>query len=100
MVTDTNGQTVGMIGFPYFLLCYHGVADVASQDVGGGQGGGGGGPGGGGGGPPGGGAILYSFAPEMDYLIDHYEIEEFIVDVSFSILFLALIGAGIKRRKK
>jgi hypothetical protein len=101
MVTDTNGQTVGMIGFPYFLLCYHGVADVAGQDVGGGQGGGGGGgPGGGGGGPPGGGAILYSFAPEMDYLIDHYEIEEFIVDVSFSILFLALIGAGIKRRKK
>mgnify|MGYP001395798211 FL=1 len=99
MVTDTNGQTIGMIGFPYFLLCYHGVADVASQDVGGGQGGGGG-PGGGGGGPPGGGAILYSFAPEMDYLIDHYEIEEFIVDVSFSILFLALIGAGIKRRKK
>ena len=46
-VTDTNGQTVGMIGFPYFLLCYHGIADVNGQDLGGGQGppGGGGGPG-------------------------------------------------------
>jgi predicted esterase len=100
MVTDTNGQTVGMIGFPYFLLCYHGVADVDGQDVGGGQGGGGGGPPGGGGGPPGGGAILYSFTPGMDYLVDQYEIEEILVDVSFSLLFLALIGAGLKRRKK
>jgi hypothetical protein len=99
MVTDTNGATVGMIGFPYFLLCYHGVADVDSQDVGGGQGGGGGPPGGGGG-PPGGGAILYSFTPEIDYVFDHYEIEEVLVDVSFSLLFLALIGAGLKRRKK
>ena len=99
MVTDTNGATVGMIGFPYFLLCYHGVADVDSQDVGGGQGGGGGPPGGGGG-PPGGGAILYSFTPEIDYMFDQYEIEEVLVDVSFSLLFLALIGAGLKRRKK
>ena len=98
MVTDTNGQTVGMIGFPYFLLCYHGVADVDGQDVGGSQGGGGGG--GGGGGPPGGGAILYSFTPGIDYLVDQYEIEEILVDVSFSLLFLALIGAGLKRRKK
>ncbi len=48
LVTDTNGQQVGMIGFPYFLLCYHGIADVDGQDLGGGQGGppGGGGPGG------------------------------------------------------
>ncbi len=99
MVTDTNGQTVGMIGFPYFLLCYHGIADVAGQDVGGGQGGGGPG-GGGGGGPPGGGAILYSFTPEIDYLVDHYEIEEVLVDVGFSLLILALLGAGLKRRKK
>ena len=103
MVTDTNGQTVGMIGFPYFLLCYHGIADVASQDVGGGQGGGGqggGGPGGGGGGPPGGGTILYSFTPEIDYLRDYYEIEEVLVDAGFSLLILALLGAGLKRRKK
>ena len=55
-VTDTNGQTVGMIGFPYFLLCYHGIADVAGQDVGGGQGGGGGPP------PPPP-SVLYSTSP-------------------------------------
>ena len=38
MVTDTEGAQVGMIGFPYFLLCYHGVADVDAQSLGGGQG--------------------------------------------------------------
>jgi hypothetical protein len=37
-VSDTNGNTVGMIGFPYFLICYHGVADVSGQSLGGGQG--------------------------------------------------------------
>ena len=98
MVTDTNGQNVGMIGFPYFLLCYHGVADVDAQDVGGGQGGG---PGGGGqGGGPGGGAILYSIVPEMNYLTDAYEVEEIIVHAGLTILILALIGAWIKRRLK
>ena len=30
-----------MIGFPYFLLCYHGIANVNEQTSGGGQGGGG-----------------------------------------------------------
>jgi len=44
-VVDTNGDTVPMIGFPYFLLCYHGIAD--DSNAGGGQGGGGGGPPGG-----------------------------------------------------
>jgi len=38
MVEDTNGDDVAMIGFPYFLLCYHGVADVDGQEMGGGQG--------------------------------------------------------------
>lgn len=99
MVTDTNGQSVGMIGFPYFLLCYHGIADVNAQDVGGGQGGGpgGGGPGGGG---PGGGATLYSITPEIDYLTERYEVEEMIVHFGLTVLILALIGAGIKRRLK
>ena len=98
MVTDTNGQTVGMIGFPYFLLCYHGIADVDAQDVGGGQGGG---PGGGqGGGGPGNGAILYSIAPEVNYLTERYEAEEVIVHVGLTVVILALIGAGIKRRLK
>ena len=63
LVTDTNGDQVGMIGFPYFLLCYHGVADLDSQSVGGGQGGP---PGGGGGGAPGQNGIEYGygFMPE------------------------------------
>ncbi|MCH2644534.1 MAG: hypothetical protein MKZ54_04440, partial [Candidatus Poseidoniaceae archaeon] len=96
--TDTNGQNVGRIRFPYFLLCYHGVSDVDAQDVGGGQGGG---PGGGGqGGGPGGGAILYSIVPEMDYLTDAYEVEEIIVHAGLTVLILALIGAWIKRRLK
>ncbi len=41
MVTDTDGNQVSMIGFPYFLLCYHGVADVDGQTAGDGQGDGG-----------------------------------------------------------
>ncbi|OUV39345.1 MAG: hypothetical protein CMA18_002785 [Methanobacteriota archaeon] len=98
MVTDTNGQSVGMIGFPYFLLCYHGVADVAGQDVGAGQGGGG--PGGGPGGGGGGGAVLYSLTPELSYLIDEYTIEDVLIHTGLSVLILALIGAGIKRRLK
>ncbi|MBJ24459.1 MAG: hypothetical protein CMB64_07315 [Euryarchaeota archaeon] len=40
LVTDTDGNQVSMIGFPYFLLCYHGVADTDSQSGDGGQGGG------------------------------------------------------------
>jgi len=40
LVTDTDGNQVAMIGFPYFLLCYHGVANVDAQNSGGGQGGG------------------------------------------------------------
>ena len=38
--TMQNGD--GEMGFPYFLICYHGEADMTS-DTGGGQGGGGGG---------------------------------------------------------
>ena len=52
LVTNTDGNQVPMIGMPYFLLCYHGVADLDAQPSNGqGGGGGGGGPGGGGGGP-------------------------------------------------
>ena len=42
IVVDTDGNTVPMIGFPYFLLCYHGVADMSNANSGGGGGGGGG----------------------------------------------------------
>lgn len=41
LVSDTNGDQVAMIGFPYFLLCYHGIANLDEQISGGGQGGGG-----------------------------------------------------------
>ena len=47
LVTDQSNNQVAMIGFPYFLMCYHGIADVDGQQSGGGQGG----PPGGGGGP-------------------------------------------------
>ena len=59
-VVNTDGDTVPMIGFPYFLLCYHGVADMSNANSGGGGGGGGGG------GPPGGQAmVLYEHMPEL-----------------------------------
>ncbi len=54
MVTDQNGDDVAMIGFPYFLLCYHGIADVDSQPS----------IGQGGGGPPGQSTDGYGFMPE------------------------------------
>ena len=107
-----SGGTVTIVG-DYVIHTFISDGTFANADstlteidvlvVGGGGGGstaGGGGGGGGGGGPPGGGAILYSFTPGMDYLVDQYEIDEILVDVSFSLLFLALIGAGLKRRKK
>jgi len=99
MVTDTNGQTVGMIGFPYFLLCYHGVADVDAQVIGGGQGGGGGGgPGGGGGGPPGGNAAqtLYSHMPELvDSVEEKNQLEGILWDTTW--ILLVMIGAASYR---
>ncbi|MDP6900057.1 MAG: YHYH protein [Candidatus Thalassarchaeaceae archaeon] len=55
LVTDQSNNDVAMIGFPYFLLCYHGIADVDSQPSGG-QGGGG--P------PPGQSGTSYAFMPE------------------------------------
>ncbi len=48
--TDINGQTVDMIGFPYFLLCYHGEATGSGK-----------GNDGGGGAPPGAGGRAYEF---------------------------------------
>ena len=96
-VTDTNGNTVGMIGFPYFLLCYHGVADVSSQSLGGGQG-----PG------PGPGGRSYEFNAEvLGY--DVVDVEQQIevetvpmwVDLSITLTLMALLfsGFGSSRRK-
>jgi hypothetical protein len=93
-VVDTNGDTVPMIGFPYFLLCYHGIAD--DSNAGGGQGGGG--PPGGGGGPPGGNAAqtLYSHMPELfDSVEDRVDIQGLLWNTTW--IFLVVIGAAFVR---
>ena len=89
-VTDTNGNTVGMIGFPYFLICYHGVADVSSQSLGGGQG-----PG------PGPGGRSYEFNTEvLGYNVVDIEqpiVDETVpmwVDLSVTLTLIALVFAG------
>jgi hypothetical protein len=95
-VTDANGNTVGMIGFPYFLICYHGVADVSSQSLGGGQG-----PG------PGPGGRSYEFNTEVlgyDVVdIEQIEIETvpMWVDLTITLTLMALVfsGFGLIRRK-
>ena len=92
-VVDTNGDTVPMIGFPYFLLCYHGIAD--DSNAGGGQGGGGGG---GGGGPPGGNAAqtLYSHMPELfDSVEDRIDVRGLLWNTTW--IFLVIIGAAFVR---
>ena len=91
-VVDTNGDTVSMIGFPYFLLCYHGIAD--DSNAGGGQGGGGGG----GGGPPGGNAAqtLYSHMPELfDSVEDRVDIQGLLWNTTW--ILLVVIGAAFVR---
>jgi len=95
-VTDANGNTVGMIGFPYFLICYHGVADVSGQSLGGGQG-----PG------PGPGGRSYEFNTEVlgyDVVdIEQIEIETvpMWVDLTITLTLMALVfsGFGLIRRK-
>jgi len=96
-VTDTDGQTVGMIGFPYFLLCYHGVADIDNQDVGGGQG-----PG-----PPPGivyaSGTLYEFQPELIeernlFDVQPSESSEQWLNISGILLLLVILVAFIRRR--
>ena len=90
-VVDTNGDTVPMIGFPYFLLCYHGIAD--DSNAGGGQGGGGGG-----GGPPGGNAAqtLYSHMPELfDSVEDRIDVRGLLWNTTW--IFLVIIGAAFVR---
>ena len=87
-VVDTNGDTVPMIGFPYFLLCYHGIAD--DSNAGGGQGGGG--P------PPGGNTAqtLYSHMPELfDSVEDRVDIQGLLWNTTW--ILLVVIGAAFVR---
>ena len=88
-VTDTNGNTVGMIGFPYFLICYHGVADVSGQSLGGGQG------------PPGPGGRSYEYNTMALYNSEpvHIETENteqipIWIDFSVTMLLLAILFGG------
>ena len=86
-VVNTDGDAVPMIGFPYFLLCYHGVADMSNANSGGGGGGGGGG------GPPGGQAmVLYEHMPELlEETRDlNFDFKKLIWNSSY--LWLAIIG--------
>ena len=94
-VVDTNGDTVPMIGFPYFQLCYHGIADTNSNG-GGGQGGGGGGGGGQGGFAA---QTIYTHMPEL--LEDDYDSSDLIGlfwDVTW--IWLAIVGLTLIKRKK
>ena len=95
-VVDTNGDTVPMIGFPYFLLCYHGIADTDSNG-GGGQGGGGGG----GGGPRSDftAQTIYSHMPEVLYEKSHsFEISDIIWDTTW--ILLAIISLAFIRKHR
>ena len=87
-VVDTNGDTVPMVGFPYFLLCYHGIAD--DSNAGGGQGGGG--P------PPGGNTAqtLYSHMPELfDSIEDNVDLRGLLWNTTW--ILLVVIGAAFVR---
>ena len=99
-MTDTNGQQVGMIGFPYFLLCYHGIANIDGQDLGGGQGG----PPGGGGGPGGQSNVEYGygFMPEnIDWKPPAVGIGILpsMMELAQGILFMAIIIASSLKMK-
>ena len=104
LVTDTNNNQVSMIGFPYFLMCYHGVADVDGQQSGGGQGG----PPGGGGGGPGPGqsdtTYGYGFMPEnieWEPPMAGLGIAPSLMEVVHGLLFLAvIIASSLKIRRK
>ena len=111
MVTDQSNNEVAMIGFPYFLMCYHGIADVDGQQSGGGQGGGPPGGGGGGGGPPGQNGVEYGygFMPEnIDWAPPNAGVEfsvPSLMELVQSLLFFAFVitlsvksGSQAKRR--
>jgi hypothetical protein len=91
LVTNTDGVNVAMIGFPYFLLCYHGVADIDGQDVGGGQGGG---PG-----PPPqmmhASIGMYSLSPMEDGGTDIFNPLSFVNLLDFAILLIVVIGITV-----
>ena len=106
LVTDTDGNQVPMIGMPYFLLCYHGVADLSAQPSngqgGGGGGGGGGGPGGGGGG---GGPrnaqamVLYEHMPELLVETENLDIDSREMLLNSSFVWIVIIALILLRKR-
>ena len=92
-VVNTNGETVPMIGFPYFMLCYHGIADLDGNDAGGG----------GGGGPPPPMGIqsksVYEHMPELIHTpMSPLEVNSLLWDTTW--ILLLLIGVAFTRQKK
>ena len=96
-VVNTDGNTVGMIGFPYFLLCYHGEADMSNSNSGGGGGGDGGGGGGGGGGFQS--MTLYEYHPEPQ-LVDEPNTQIEYLIMSYGFILFALFATAIIRKTK
>ena len=86
-VVNTDGDTVSMIGFPYFLLCYHGVADMSNANSGGGGGGGFQS------------MTLYEFHPATEVPnTDQSNVEYWVV--SYGLMLLALLASGLLRTRK
>ena len=88
-VVDTDGNTVPMIGFPYFLLCYHGVADMSNANSGGGGGG------------PGGFStqVIYSHMPEL--LNENSDTPNLLgIFWDITLVWLVIISLTLVRRKK
>jgi hypothetical protein len=87
-VVDTDGNTVPMVGFPYFLLCYIGHADDSN---------GGGGQGGGGMGPQA--RSVYEHMPELIHTpMSPLEVNSLLWDTTW--ILLLLIGVAFTRQKK
>ena len=87
-VVDTDGNTVPMVGFPYFLLCYIGHADDSN---------GGGGQGGGGMGPQA--RSVYEHMPELIHTpTDLSDATSFLWNTTW--ILLLLIGVAFTRQRK
>ncbi|GIR33971.1 MAG: hypothetical protein CM15mP47_1970 [Methanobacteriota archaeon] len=88
-VINTDGDTVGMIGFPYFLLCYHGEADMSNANSGGGGGGGGGFQS----------MTLYEYHPEPQLVDEQTPQIEYLI-MSYGLILFALFATALLRKIK